>query len=149
MQIEARIDQDADISKEMTLWGQKGSRVIRGDLLVIPIEQSIAYVEPVYLQATKGELPQLKRVIVAHGDQIVMGSTLNESLSHVFGGRVALEAAPRVEKVAGLKSLVGDALNALRAAKRSLSSWEWGEFGREIDRLEAILRDMDETVPRD
>jgi len=149
MQIEARIDQDADISKEMTLWGQKGSRVIRGDLLVIPIEQSITYVEPVYLQATKGELPQLKRVIAAHGDQIVMRSSLDESLRDVFGGRVAAKPPGRREESTGLGSLVGEALRALRSAKQSLSNWRWGEFGREMDRLEEILEDMERTAPVD
>ncbi len=143
MQIEARIDQDAEISKEMTLWGQKGSRVTRGDLLVIPIEQSIAYVEPVYLQATKGELPELKRVIVAHGDRIVMRPSLDQALEAAFGEAVA--AAPLASRRGerGLKYLLDQALNAYRRAKRSLSEWKWEEFGRDMDRLEELLEEME------
>lgn len=73
-QIEARIDQDPQISQQFTLWSQAGSRVIRGDLLVMPIEQSLLYVEPVYLRAERGELPQLERVIVAQLNQIGTGN---------------------------------------------------------------------------
>lgn len=149
MQIEARIDQDADISKEMTLWGQKGSRVIRGDLLVIPIEKSIAYVEPVYLQATKGELPQLKRVIVAHGDRIVMRPTLEETLQEVFGERVAVRSRAGEYEPVGLKRLVSNALNALRTAKRNASTWNWREFGREMDRLEDLLEEMERATQKE
>ncbi|GAI06415.1 unnamed protein product, partial [marine sediment metagenome] len=74
MQIEARIDQDSEISQQLTLWGQKGSTVIRGNLLVIPIEKSIIYVEPLYLRAEKGEIPELKRVIVSNGSDVMIGN---------------------------------------------------------------------------
>lgn len=84
-QIEARVDQDPVISSQLTLWGQEGSQVIRGNLLVIPIERSLLYVEPIYLQAETGELPELKRVIVAYGDQVVMTETLEASLTEIFG----------------------------------------------------------------
>ncbi len=80
MQIEARIDQNTEISQKITLWSQSGSRVIRGNTLVIPIENSILYVEPLYLEAVeKGTLPELKRVIVAYGDNLVMRETLEEA----------------------------------------------------------------------
>jgi len=71
-QIEARIDQDSFISQQLTLWNQRGSQVIRGNLLVIPIERSLLYVEPLYIAAEKGQLPELKRVIVGFGDRIAM-----------------------------------------------------------------------------
>ncbi|NJO21482.1 MAG: COG1615 family transporter, partial [Spirulinaceae cyanobacterium RM2_2_10] len=77
-QIEARIDQNPQISQQLTLWSQEGSQVIRGDLFVIPIEQSLLYVEPIYLRAEQSELPELKRVILAYGDQIVMETTLEQ-----------------------------------------------------------------------
>ncbi|MBU1291033.1 UPF0182 family protein, partial [bacterium] len=80
MQIEARIDQDSEISQQLTLWGQKGSTVIRGNLLVIPIEKSIIYVEPLYLRAEKGEIPELKKVIVSNGSDVVMGNNLEAAL---------------------------------------------------------------------
>ena len=84
MQIESRIEQDTEISQLLTLWGQLGSRVIRGDLLVIPIENSILYIEPVYLQAETSELPELKRVIVAFQDKIIMRENLEEALKELF-----------------------------------------------------------------
>ena len=86
MQVEARIDQDADISQLMTLWSQAGSQVIRGNTLVIPIEDSILYIEPLYLEATeRGTLPQLKRVIAVYGDKLTMKETLQEALDEIFG----------------------------------------------------------------
>ena len=85
-QIKNRIEQDPDISGQITLWDQKGSRVIRGELLVIPIEESLIYVQPIYLQAEGGNIPELKRVVVAHEDHVVMAETLEEGLSVLFGG---------------------------------------------------------------
>ncbi|MFC1568516.1 UPF0182 family protein, partial [Candidatus Margulisiibacteriota bacterium] len=88
-QIEARIDQQTEISQQFTLWGQVGSSVIRGNLLAIPIEQSIVYVEPIYLEASSGELPELKRVIAVYGKNVAMAETLDGALSAVFSGRVS------------------------------------------------------------
>ena len=148
MQIEARIDQDPDISRELTLWGQKGSRVIRGDLLVIPIHESIVYFEPVYLQATKGQLPQLKRVIVAHGDRIVMEPTMSRALARAFGERIAREPEEREKRKVSVKTLVDDALRVFTNAKKSLSEWRWEEFGREMGRLEGVLQEIHEAEKR-
>jgi hypothetical protein len=83
-QIEARINQNTDISQQLSLWNQMGSRVIRGNILVIPIESSILYVSPLYLRAEQGQLPELKRVIAAYGDQVVMKDTLDAALSALF-----------------------------------------------------------------
>ena len=83
-QIDARIDQDADISQQLTLWNQRGSQVIRGSLLAIPIEKSILYVQPLYLAAEKGQLPELKRVIVAFGNTLAMEENLELSLQQIF-----------------------------------------------------------------
>jgi len=99
-QIGARIDQDPEISASFTLWGQKGSGVIRGHLLVIPVERSLLYVQPIYLQATQGAIPQLERVIVAFGDRLAMRTSLQEALQAVFAGEKvptitsAAQAAP-------------------------------------------------------
>jgi hypothetical protein len=79
-QVEARIDQDPEISAQISLWNQRGSRVIRGNLLVIPMGSSFLYVEPLYLLADTSELPELKRVIVASGDRLTMRETLEEAL---------------------------------------------------------------------
>jgi len=85
MQIESRIDQDTEISQKLTLWGQKGSRVIRGNLMVIPIDDALIYAEPIYLQATQSELPELKRVILSYQDRVVMKRTIEEALSELIG----------------------------------------------------------------
>ncbi len=84
-QIEARIDQDALISQQLTLWNQSGSRVIRGNLLMIPIEKSVIYVEPIFLQAEQSKLPELKRVVVANGNDIAMEPTLARAFDVLFG----------------------------------------------------------------
>ncbi len=88
MQIEARADQDTTISQQFTLWGQGGSRVIRGNLLVVPIGQSNLYVEPIYLQSEQGQLPELKRVIIANGSNIVMAEGVQQGLEQLFGAEV-------------------------------------------------------------
>ena len=80
LQIEAKIDQDSEISKQLTLWSQQGSRVTRGNLLVIPIKDSILYIEPLYIQAETGQLPELKRVLVSDGVRVVMEKDLASAL---------------------------------------------------------------------
>src|SRR6201982_2828719 len=93
-QIEARINQNTEISQQLTLWNQMGSRVIRGTLLVIPIENSILYVSPLYLRAEYGHLPELKRVIAAYGEHVAMKETLAEALSALFIEPGGARAAP-------------------------------------------------------
>ncbi len=88
-QIENRINQDTDISRQISLWDQRGSRVIRGDLLVIPINASLLYVQPLYLQAEGGKIPELKRVVVAYQNRVLMSETLDGSLTELFGGSSA------------------------------------------------------------
>ncbi|MDP7210835.1 MAG: UPF0182 family protein, partial [Vicinamibacterales bacterium] len=86
-QIVSRINQDEDISPQLTLWNQQGSQVIQGTLLVVPIEESLLYIRPLYLRAADGQIPELKRVIVAYQNEIVMEETLALALNRLFGGR--------------------------------------------------------------
>ena len=88
-QVVARINQDQTISPQITLWNQQGSQAIWGTLMVIPIEESLIYVRPLYLRAAGGSIPELTRVVVAHQDQIVMERTLDEALARLFGGEAA------------------------------------------------------------
>jgi uncharacterized membrane protein (UPF0182 family) len=88
-QIESRIDQHPGISQQMSLWNQSGSRVIRGNLLMIPIDDSFLFVEPLYLQAENSPLPELKRVIVANGNAIAMEASFRDSLDVVLGRKVS------------------------------------------------------------
>src|SRR5215470_8256986 len=102
-QIEARINQDTNISQALSLWNQLGSRVIRGNLLVIPIENSLLYVSPLYLRAEQGQLPELKRVIAVYGEHVVMEETLTEALSALFpeGAAPAPSTAVKAAPLAG------------------------------------------------
>jgi uncharacterized membrane protein (UPF0182 family) len=144
-QIDARIDQDAFISQQLSLWGQRGSQVIRGSLLAIPIEKSLLYVQPLYLAAEKGSLPELKRVIVAFGNQIAMEETLEQSLQRIFGGRPVREAtqvasAPEVAK--GEKSPATRALEHYIRSQDFLRQGNLAGFGEELKRLESVLKEM-------
>ena len=153
-QIEARIDQDTVISEQMTLWSQAGSRVVRGNLLVIPIEGSLMYVEPLYLQAESSELPELKRVIVSYGQTIVMEETLAESLARVFeealpdlpdlpgldittaeGG----EAKASPAKGVALPARIAQAVRIFESAKDASQSGDWAAYGVAIRDLERVL----------
>ena len=95
-QIAARISQDQVIAPQITLWNQQGSEVIQGTLLVIPIEESLIYIRPLYLRAKGGKIPELKRVIVAYQNQIVMEPTLDEALGRAVPERGSRAAARRV-----------------------------------------------------
>jgi len=87
-QVEAKIDQDRDLSQRLTLWDQRGSSVIRGNVLAIPIDRSLLYVEPIYLQAETAAYPELRLVVVMHGDDLAYGQTLEEALERLVGGDV-------------------------------------------------------------
>jgi uncharacterized membrane protein (UPF0182 family) len=108
MQIEARIDQDPIISEQITLWSQKGSSVIRGNLLVIPLGNTTLYVEPLFLQAQQSQLPELRRVIVTYGTVIVMEPTLEDAMLALIRRTAGSEAAREAER-AGLVSRGGAA----------------------------------------
>ena len=148
-QIEARIDQDPTISSQLTLWGQKGSQVIRGNLLVIPIEQSILYVEPIYLKAERGQLPELKRVIVASGDRIVMEPTLAQSLNAIYGGLPAEEPAvtaptptPEMPLPTELAELAQLAQEHYTKAQEYLQAGDWTGWGEELKKMEEVLSQL-------
>jgi hypothetical protein len=152
-QIDARIDQDAVISQQLSLWNQRGSQVIRGSLLAIPIEKSLLYVQPLYLSAEQGSLPELKRVIVGFGNQIVMEETLEEALQKIFGGKpvsvqtppAAPPAAPPAEAAKGQTDIARQALDHFQRAQESLRQGNWAGYGEELKKVEALLRQMQTT----
>ena len=155
-QIEARIDQDAFISQQLSLWSQRGSQVIRGSLLAIPIEQSLLYVEPLYLAAEKGSLPELKRVIVAFGNQIAMEENLEASLAQIFGGpgrrpvvaRAESAAAPGAAPAAdtGVRGLADQAWQQYSRAQELLRQGNFAGYGEEVKRLEGTLKTLRERA---
>jgi len=154
-QISALIAQDADISEKLTLWNQQGSSATRGTMLVIPIAESVVYVQPLYITADKGSLPELKRVIVAYGNQIAMERTLDEALAVVFGhsrGEVAREAQgeggpdlgdTEPQSVARFADLVREARQRYDAAQGAARAGDWGTYGVELEALERSLRALE------
>jgi len=181
MQIEARVDQQTEISRELSLWGQRGSRVIRGNLLVIPVSDTFIYVEPVYLEAIQEEsqmfptgtpqpgggaklqragararpqpeearaasLPELKRVIVAFGNRLIMEKTLDKALSSILD----IEITPKQPASLVIPQITGEGLSKLGAmaldhynkAKAYLRHDDWTGYGRELENLEKILKEI-------
>ncbi len=137
MQIEAMIDQNTTISGQLSLWDQKGSKVTRGNLIVIPIENSFLYVEPVYLTAEGTNIPQLKRVIVVSGDNVVMEPTLNGALNALFGTQQpGVGAAPQSP---GPRPELGRARTQLEEAQKALQEGDWEKFGKAMAVLERLL----------
>ena len=144
-QVEALINQNTEISQQISLWNQMGSRVIRGNLLVVPIGNSILYVSPLYLRAQSGQLPELKRVIAAYGDRVVMKETLPAALADLFR-----ESAP----IAGLPAGAGappsgpnderarEALADYDRAFERLRAGDWAGFGKELDALRPLLEEL-------
>ncbi len=144
-QIDARINQDSFISQQLTLWNQRGSEVIRGSLLVIPIEKSLLYVQPLFLAADKAGLPELKRVIVAFGDQVVMEENLELALQRLFGGKKAVVASAAMV-TSGAKAtpatLAKEAMSIYEKATTLQRQGNWSGYGEELRKLEQILKQM-------
>lgn len=146
-QIVARINQDTEISRQISLWDQRGSQVIQGTLLVIPIESSLIYVQPLYLRAETGKIPELKRVIVAYENKIAMEETLDRALSRIFGGggpRAAIEAppaAPSVSLPTG-EDLAARANEHFARAMKAQREGDWATYGEEIRKLGDVIKEM-------
>ena len=144
-QIDARINQDSFISQQLTLWNQRGSEVIRGSLLVIPIEKSLLYVQPLFLAADKAALPELKRVIVAFGDQVVMEENLELALQRLFGAKKTAVTAATVVATASKASpsaLAKEAMSIYEKATTLQRQGNWSGYGEELRKLEQILKRM-------
>ena len=145
MQIEARIDQDSDISQQLTLWGQKGSTVIRGNLLVIPVEKSIIYVEPLYLRAETGEIPELKRVIVSNGSDVKMGNNLQDALEKLFVRSFRERELSVTGEEKTLKDLIKEASEYYQSSQKYAQEGNWSAYGEELNKLERTLKLLEEV----
>ena len=136
IQIEAMIDQNAIISQQLSLWDQRGSRVIRGNLVVIPIDKSFLYVEPVYLTAEGANIPQLIRVIVVSGDRVVMEPTLDQAIGAVFGALQPQEK--RTQSI--LPSPDWERAKTLfDEAQKAVEQGDWAKFGQAMAALKNLL----------
>lgn len=152
MQVEAKIDQNGEISQTFTLWGQVGSRLTRGNLLVIPIENSIFYVEPVYLRAESAEIPELRGVIVFYKDKVTMQPTLSDSIEIIFGKStgVPVEEPEGVEKEEGdIPSLVERSLGVYEQALKEVESGNWSGFGQMLKELGDSLRELNSSFRKE
>lgn len=155
-QIENLIQQDTDITEQFALWDRGGSRVIRGNLLMIPLGDSMLYVEPVFLQAVEGGLPELKRVIVSTGEQIAMEPTLAESIAAIFGTEEPPDTTeteppvtpePEEEPLAAeIAELIAEAQQHYEQAQQYLRDGDWAGYGREMEALEAVLAQLAELI---
>ena len=155
-QIEALIDQNPEISAQVSLWSQRGSEVIRGDLLVIPVGKGLLYVQPLYLKAERGDLPELKRVILSTGGRVAMAETFDQALARVLGAPTPKAApagsqgktAPAVTGVSpktgeqDLKTLAVEARKTWEAAESAQRAGDWARYGEEVRRLSDILEKM-------
>jgi uncharacterized membrane protein (UPF0182 family) len=170
MQIETRISQDTEIARQLSLWDQRGSEVIRGNLLVIPIEDSLLYVEPMFMKASgENSLPEMRRVIVAYKDTIVMEETLDEALAAIFGKAGPGTRPPGIpegqeepgmpgeptgpgEASEGtgesLEHLIRSANHLFEEAQEALKNGNWAQYGQYLQRLEEVLKAMQQhTAP--
>jgi uncharacterized membrane protein (UPF0182 family) len=143
-QVSARIEQDDEISAAFTLWSQQGSSVIRGNMLVTPIEESVVYFQPIYLQDEQNPLPEYRRVVVVYGDQVVMRPGLAEALAVVFGGSETPtepggeEQPPPVES--DVLELLEEAERLFEQADEALQRGDLGEYQQLIDEARALIR---------
>ncbi len=157
-QIVNRINQDTEVARQITLWDQRGSEVIRGELLVIPIEESLIYVQPLLLRAQGGRIPELKRVVVAQESQVAMEETLEAGLARLFGGpslaarpAAAVPApgvtAPAETQAAANARLIRDAGEAYERARAAQRAEDWATYGNEMKRLGELLRQLRGSRP--
>jgi uncharacterized protein len=152
MQIDARINQDQTISKDLTLWNQQGSQVLRGQTLVLPVDNTFLYVEPVYIQATQARMPQLKKVVLVVGNRLIYSDTYDEALAELAGGaRAPAEVAqtgtgapspspPQASPVGTVDRRLESVRDHLRRYKELAGQGRWAEAGKELDAIESELK---------
>lgn len=158
LQIDARIDQNAQLSAQFALWNQQGSRVIRGHLLVIPIGRSVLFVEPVYLQAQHSPMPELRTVVLATHEKLAFGSTFDEAMTNLFGdaaqakppdetrpapaGEDTSQPAPTATPSQNLQQLVEKAIQEFEEYQRLTAQGKYGEAGQKLEQHRRTLEEI-------
>lgn len=157
LQIEARIDQNAELSAQFSLWNQQGSRVLRGHLLVIPIGRSLLYVEPVYLQATRSPMPELRLVVLAIQERVGYGKSFDEAMTHLFGDAgktppktdeapkaddTASKAAPSPPSGDNVQQLINKAVQEFEDYQRLTSQGKLAEAGQKLEQHKRTLEEL-------
>src|SRR5262245_46008594 len=160
LQVQARIDQDPMLSSQLTLWNQQGSKVIRGNLLVMPLEDTLLFIEPIYLQAERSPMPELRLVVLATQDRLAYATRFPEALAQLLKGApsvissattetdVRQQPTPESAAGTGIRSLVDRANKALADYRRLTSEGKLGEAGAKLDELNRTLEEMNRATPR-
>jgi uncharacterized membrane protein (UPF0182 family) len=158
LQIEARIDSDQNISKDLSLWNQQGSQVLRGQMLVLPIDNTFLYVEPIYIQSSQARMPQLKKVVLAMGNTLIYRDTYAEALAELTGGRAATALPSTVSGTSAVPAQpstpsatapasstpppagsVEQVRQHLRRYRELSSQGRWSEAGKELEAIEKLV----------
>ena len=150
MQIEARINQDQNISKDLSLWNQQGSQVLRGQMLVLPVEDTFVFVEPIYIQAGEARMPQLKKVVLAVGNTLIYRDTYEEALADLAGveappapaagasAEMAAPAAPRLSP--DLQRRLDSIRQHLQRYRDLTGQGRWAEAGKELEAIQSEVQ---------
>jgi uncharacterized membrane protein (UPF0182 family) len=152
-QIEARIDQNAQLSSQLTLWNQQGSHVVRGSLLVIPSGRALLYAEPIFLQAQTSAMPELRLVVLALQDKLAYGPTFEAALASLYGGAApslapneaaqsapqSASAPPTVPQPTDINTLIGEAGKDFADYQRLTAEGKLGEAGQKLDELKVVI----------
>ena len=160
MQVENFISQEPEISQQISLWNTQGSRVLRGNLLILPMNDSLLYVEPIYIQSEdeKTAIPELRRVVIGYENEVVWGETLDEALREMFVGRLGgqieltatvdstLEASDLPETATSLRGLIEQANSYYNNAQNAQRNGNWAEYGRNIELFEKAFKQILESV---
>ena len=151
-QIAARINQDQTISKDLTLWNQQGSQVLRAQILVLPVDNTFLYVDPIYIQATEARMPQLKKIVLAVGNRLIYADTYDQALAQLSSGAQALIGRPKhppaaagAPPAAQPAPATGGPASGARAQpfaplSRTGRAGKWAEAGKELEAIEAEVK---------
>jgi uncharacterized membrane protein (UPF0182 family) len=144
LQIESRINQDQNISKDLTLWNQQGSSVLHGQMAVIPIDNTFLYVQPIYLQASQARMPQLKKVAVAFGNELIYTDTYEQALAQLGGVRYAPPPPTNTPTTTAPPPTGVDRLETARQLmeryRKAARDGQWAEAGKALEALDAELK---------
>ncbi len=148
MQVEARINQDQNISKDLTLWNQQGSQVLRGQMLVLPIEHTFLYVEPIYLQASQAKMPQLKKIALAMGNTLVYADTYQQALEQLAGQNYPAPETPSPQTAAtpgtptpapATDTRITEIRRHLQRYRELVAQGKLSEAGKELEAIQSLV----------
>jgi uncharacterized membrane protein (UPF0182 family) len=144
MMISARIDQDQTISKDLSMWNQQGSKVIRGQVLVLPVNNTFLYVEPIYLKASQARMPQLQKVVLGMGERIVYADTYDQALAELAGTPVnpspAPSATPSPLTTTTSSSVLQTIRDHLKRYRELAGQGRWAEAGKELEAIDSAVK---------